>query len=393
MPSISINDLQFAARFEGITGSAIREIFKLIAQPGMISFAGGNPSAAMLEDALIADIARDVLLRDGKRILQYGGTEGWPALREQVSAFLAGLGVAAAPEAILPTTGSTQGLDLLLKALVNPGDTVLAENPSFLGAFQAMRLYPARIVPVATDADGVIPEALEEAIRAHRPKLIYLIPTFQNPTGVTLTLERRKAVAALAAKYGVPLSEDDPYRDLRYRGEALPPIHSFDDSGFVVYLISFSKLIAPGMRVGAVTAPPALLRKLTIGKQSADTHMDQLAQAIVAEYLARGLLPGHLETLRSLYGAQLSRMLAHLDGMGLAHTVPEGGLFIWAKLPEGMDALQVLEKAVERRVAFVPGTHFYADGGHPEAFRLNFSNSSLEQIDQGMAALAETLRG
>ncbi|MDR1262257.1 MAG: PLP-dependent aminotransferase family protein [Oscillospiraceae bacterium] len=381
----------FAARYNGITGSAIREIFKIIAQPGVISFAGGNPAAEALENGRISDLAREALAEDGKRILQYGGSEGWPALKEAASAFLAERGVNASPETLLPVSGTTQTIDLLCKALIDPGDTILVENPSFLGAFQTMRLYQAHLSPIQTDGDGVIPDALEDAIKSAHPKLVYLIPTFQNPTGVTLCVERRKAIAALAARYDIYILEDDPYRDLRYSGETLPTIHSFDQSGRVLYMASFSKLISPGLRVGVVAAPPDLMRKLVIGKQSTDLHTDQLSQAIVARYLSQGFLPGHLAELRALYGERLRRMLDGLDRMGLEHTTPEGGLFVWGKLPKGVDARAVLDRAIQRKVAFVPGTHFYCDGGHDETLRLNFSNSDPDTIDRGLDALAQVI--
>ncbi|MDR1570230.1 MAG: PLP-dependent aminotransferase family protein [Oscillospiraceae bacterium] len=382
----------FASRFDGVTGSAIREIFKIINQPGMISFAGGNPAKEALEDARVARLASDVLERDGKRILQYGSSEGWAELKEAALDFLKERGVPARENSILPMTGSTQSIDLICKALINPGDAIIVENPSFLGAFQTMRLYQARLIPAETDERGVIPDALEDAIKREHPKFIYLIPTFQNPTGVTLPLERREAVAALAAKHNVYIVEDDPYRDLRYTGEPLPPIASFDKAGRVLYLASFSKLISPGLRVAIAVCEPELMRKLVVGKQSTDLHNDQLAQAIVAEYLTRGYLPGHLNDLRALYGVQLSHMLAGLDALGLEHTNPEGGLFVWVKLPAGDSALALLERAIERKVAFVPGTHFYCNGGHKNTLRLNFSNSSPEIIDRGIQSLGEALR-
>lgn len=381
----------FAARYNGITGSAIREIFKIIARPGVISFAGGNPAAEALEEERIADLAREALGSDGKRILQYGGSEGWPPLKEEASRFLAQRGVNAAPDSLLPVSGTTQTIDLVCKALIDPGDTILVENPSFLGAFQTMRLYQARLSPIETDERGAIPESIEEAILKTRPKLVYLIPTFQNPTGVTLSVERRKAIAALAARHDIYILEDDPYRDLRYTGDDLPAIRSFDESGRVLYMSSFSKLISPGLRVGVVAAPPDLLRKMVVGKQSTDLHTDQLSQAIVARYLARGYLPDHLADIRALYGERLNRMLAGLDRMGIEHTTPEGGLFVWCRLPGGRDARAALDLAIRKNVAFVPGTHFYCDGGHEDTLRLNFSNSDPDTIDRGLSALAEVI--
>jgi 2-aminoadipate transaminase len=377
-----------------ITGSAIREIFHLLGKPGMISFAGGNPSNAALEPDVIAELARDALSEHGTKLLQYGATEGFAPLKESIAGFVKGAGVTAEPDEVLPVQGSQQALDLLLKALIDPGDVVLVESPTFLGALQAMRTYQAKLVAMPTDDEGVIVDAAEEAIVAHNPKLIYVIPTFQNPSGVTLSLERRKALAQLAARYGVVLAEDDPYRDLRYAGAPLPSIKSFDEEGWVVYMGSFSKLIAPGLRVGAVIANKTLMKKLIIGKQSADVHSPTLNQAIVDAYLRRGLMKPHIEKISAGYRAQLNAML---DGFkhfpqGTAHTTPEGGLFVWAALPEGADALDMLKSAVSRNVAYVPGVHFYAENGAKNTMRLNFSNSDVPAIERGMSVLGEVAK-
>ena len=298
-----MRELEFARRFDGVSGSAIRDIFKLLGPPGMISFAGGNPAWGALDNETISGIARDVLAGpDGRAILQYGATEGWKPLREETAKFLREeVGLDVAESEILPTTGSTQAIDLLLKALVNPGDTVLVEGPSFLGSLQAMRIYGANLVEIPMDEQGMDMAALRRAIDEYRPKMLYTIPNFQNPTGVTLAVERRKEIAALAAQYGFVVAEDDPYRALRYSGEHLPTIFSFDTEGLVVYLTSFSKLISPGLRVGsAVVKNPALMRKLVVGKQSTDLHTPTLSQAIVAEYLARGLLPAHMAKILAM---------------------------------------------------------------------------------------------
>ena len=380
----------FARHMRPITGSAIREIFKLLAKPGMISFAGGNPSNTALEPEVISDLARQALEKHGTALLQYGATDGFNPFRESAAEFLRGSQVNCEAADILPTQGGTQAFDVLLKALVDPGDAVLCESPTFLGAIQAMREYNAKLVPMPTDDQGVIVEAAEELIKQHHPKLMYVIPTFQNPTGITLALERRKALAALASKYGVVIAEDDPYRDLRYSGEALPTIQSFDEEGWVVYMSSFSKYVAPGLRVGAAAVRnPVLLRKMVIGKQSADTHSPLLTQAIVDAYLRRGLMPAHLQRICGDYKKQLDAML---DGFkyfpeGTVHTVPQGGLFVWAALPEGMDAMEIFHRAVEQNVAFVPGTHFYTEGGHMNTLRLNFSMSDIPTIEAGMKRL------
>lgn len=384
----------FARHMRPINGSAIREIFKLLARPGMISFAGGNPSNTALEPDVIAELAREVLAQYGTTLLQYGATDGFGPFRESAAQFLRGDGVKCDAAQILPVQGGSQAFDLLLKALIDPGDVVLCESPTFLGAIQAMREYNAKLIDMPTDENGVIVEAAEELIRRHHPKLMYVIPTFQNPTGITLSLERRKALAALASKYGVVIAEDDPYRDLRFSGQALPPIQSFDEEGWVVYMSSFSKYISPGMRLGAaVVTNPLLLRKMVIGKQSADVHSPLLNQAIVDAYLRKGLMPAHLERICGDYRLQLNAMLKGFERFpaGTRHTVPEGGLFVWAELPEGMDGLKAFDAAVEAGVAFVPGTHFYPDGGHLNTLRMNFSMCDIPTIEAGMARLGSVL--
>lgn len=390
-----MRELEFARRFDGVNGSAIRDIFKLLGQPGMISFAGGNPAWGALDNETISGVARDVLAGpDGRAILQYGATEGWKPLREQTAKFLREeVGLDVSESEILPTTGSTQAIDLLLKALVNPGDTVLVEGPSFLGSLQAMRIYGANLVEIPMDEQGMDMAALRRAIDEHHPRMLYTIPNFQNPTGVTLAVERRREIAALAAQHGFVVVEDDPYRALRYSGEHLPTIFSFDTEGLVVYLTSFSKLISPGLRVGAAAVKnPSLMRKLVVGKQSTDLHTPTLSQAVVAEYLARGLLPAHMAKILAMYREQLSLMQRELAALPLKIFPTEGGLFVWCEAEETVNALALLQTAVQNRVAFVPGTHFYARGGHLNTLRLNFSNSTPEQIVQGVKALHKSIQ-
>lgn len=386
----------FATHMQPINGSAIREIFKYLAKPGMISFAGGNPSNTALEPEVVSELAQEALSKYGATLLQYGATEGFGPFRESAAEFLRGESVNCEAADILPVQGGTQAFDLLLKVLVNPGDAVLCESPTFLGAIQAMREYNAKLVPMPTDDQGVIVEAAEELIKRHHPRLMYVIPTFQNPTGITLTLERRQALARLASKYGVVIAEDDPYRDLRYSGEALPPIQSFDEEGWVVYMSSFSKYISPGMRVGAaVVKNPLLLRKMVIGKQSVDIHTPLLTQAIVDGYIRKGLMPGHFARICADYSRQLDAMMEGFKYFpeGTAHTLPQGGLFIWVTLPQGMDAMDLFQKAIAQNVAFVPGVHFYTEGGHLNTLRLNFSMSDIPTINAGMQRLGSVIRG
>ena len=389
---MDIQNLKFASRFDGISGSAIREIFKLLAVPGMISFAGGNPSLSALPDGQCAELAKELLLDKGKVLLQYGATEGYAPLRESLVPYLKDrFSFECKADEILPVTGSTQAMDLLCKALIDPGDKVVVENPTFLGNMQAIRLYQAQLVPVDSDDDGIRVDELEEVFKKEHPKMLYIIPTFQNPTGRTLSLERRKKIAELASQYGVVVAEDDPYRDLRYTGQELPSIKSFDTEGWVAFMGSFSKVISPGLRVGFLAANPALLRKCVIGKQSSDVHTANLSQAIVDAYLRRNLLMPHVEEICKGYARQMNTMLGLLAKCGgvARYTKPEGGLFIFAELKDGMDALKLLMKCVDKGVAYVPGTHFYPGGGHENTFRLNFSMCTVEQIEKGMELLNE----
>ena len=390
---MDISEVRFAHRFDQVTGSAIREIFKVIAQPGMISFAGGNPSLEALPDQQVSELAQYVLAHDGKAILQYGATEGYPPFVESLKSYVEDqLGVSI--PAVLPVTGSTQAMDLLCKALLDPGDTVLVENPSFLGNLQCLKLYQANLVTVESDADGLIPDDLELKIKKYHPKLLYTIPTFQNPTGKTLPDSRRRAVADLANKYGMVVAEDDPYRDLRYEGEKVRAIKSYDQNGWVMFLGSFSKTISPGLRIGYIAGDAGIIRKCTIGKQSTDVHSANLNQAVVDQYLRRNLLPDHISSICKGYGAKMHQMLQYLDQFpdGVSFTRPQGGLFIWAELPKHIDTVSLLSKAVERKVAYVPGTYFCADGGHMNTLRLNFSNSTPQQIETGMSILNDLIK-
>ena len=390
---MEISQVRFAHRFDQVTGSAIREIFKVIAQPGMISFAGGNPSLDALPDTKVRELAQFVLEQDGKAILQYGATEGYPPFLDSLKKYVEKqLGISI--PAVLPVTGSTQAMDLLCKALLDPGDTVLVEDPSFLGNLQCLKLYQANLVAVKSDEQGLCPDDLEEKICRYHPKLIYTIPTFQNPTGKTLPEVRRKAVADLANEYGVIVAEDDPYRDLRYEGEPCHAIKYFDQNGWVMFLGSFSKIISPGLRVGYIAGDAAVIRKCTVGKQSTDVHTANLNQAIVDQYLRRDLLPEHIRAICNGYKAKMKQMMICLESFpeGVRFTRPQGGLFIWAELPVNMNALQLLQEAIDRKVAYVPGTYFCVNGGHLNTLRLNFSNSTPEQIETGMNVINDLIK-
>ena len=382
---MDLSQLSFAHRFDNVSGSAIREIFKVIAQPGMISFAGGNPSTYALPDEKVREISDQVLKSDGKRLLQYGATEGYPPFLESLKSYAESMLGVSVPS-VLPVTGSTQAMDLLCKALIDPGDTILLEDPSFLGNIQCMRLYQANLVPLQSDENGILTDDLEEKILQYKPKLLYTIPTFQNPTGKTIFTERRKKIAELANQYGVVVAEDDPYRDLRYSGNPIPSIKSFDTYGWVVYFGSFSKIISPGLRVGFMAGDSAILRKCIIGKQSSDVHTANLNQAIVDQFIRQNLLPEHIQNICGDYSKKMSLMLQKLSEFPkeVSYTKPEGGLFLWAELPQKINALELLQATIQKKVAFVPGTHFYVNGGHANTIRLNFSNSTTEQISEGM---------
>lgn len=386
---------EFASRMAGLSGSAIRAIFKLLENPEIISFAGGAPSPKTFAVQDIAEISRQLLLEDGAKLLQYGITEGYAPLRRRMIDLAAPRGIAVDVPNILMLTGATQGLDLTSKAFLNPGDVLLVEAPTFLGALQIFNSYQADIRMVDMDAEGLDVDGLERKVKLYRPKMLYTIPTFQNPTGRTIGLERRQRIAQLAAEYDFMVLEDDPYGDLRFDGESLPAIKSMDAADKVIHLFTFSKIISPGLRVGAAFAAEDVIAKMAIGKQCADTHSTNLSQAIVDRVVESGMLQKSIPAARALYKEQLSAMLEMLrtpDFEGVYYTVPQGGLFVWCQLPQGVDGKRLLELALAQNVAFIPGEHFYADGSHPNTMRLNFSASSVEQIRTGMQRLGAVIK-
>ena len=372
--------------------SAVRQILKVTEQPEMISFAGGLPAPECFPVAEIAQSVERVLAEAGPQALQYAVTEGFGPLREKFAAEMRSRGAASTAENILITSGSQQGLDLIGKVMLDPGDCVLTESPTYLAAIQAFQAYEARFVPIPMDAWGLVPEALEAAILRERPKLLYLIPNFQNPTGITLAAERRQAIYALAARHRLVVIEDDPYGKLRYRGAEIPPIAALDQEGIVLYLSTVSKTITPGLRVGWIAGHPTLLRSLAIAKQAADLHTSNLDQRIVDRYLTDFDSAGHIEGIRRLYGSRfalMDRCLSESMPEGYRWTHPEGGMFLWVTCPEWIDAGAMLPIAIERKVVFVPGKDFFPDGSGTRYMRLNFSNATEEKIQTGVARLAE----
>lgn len=372
--------------------STIREILKVTQRPDIISFAGGLPALELFPVTAILSATERVLRECGAQALQYGPTEGFVPLRETLAAEMQRRGATCSAEDILVTTGSQQGLDLVGKILLDAGDCVLTENPTYLAAIQAFHAYEVRFAAVETDECGIVPEALAESIERERPKFLYTIPNFQNPTGVTLTAERRQALYAIAARYRLPVVEDDPHGKLRYSGTAIAPIKALDTEGLVVYLSTVSKTIAPGLRIGWVDANPEILAKFTMAKQAADLHASSLDQHIVHRYLADFDSEAHVERVRQAYGERYSEMDSSLrEAMpaGFTWTHPEGGMFLWITCPERIDTTGLLAQALERKVAFVPGRDFFPDASGHRFMRLNFSNASPERIREGIRRLAE----
>jgi 2-aminoadipate transaminase len=379
-----------AKRMSGVHASAIREILKVTERPDVLSFAGGLPAPEAFPVAAIARAHADVLANDAAAALQYGPTEGYGPLRAWVAERMTRRGRPACAEQVLITAGSQQGIDLVGKALIDPGDTVVVEAPSYLAALQSFSTCEARFATVPSDDEGMCTDALERVLREERPRLVYLVPNFQNPCGTTLPLERRLRIARLAAEYQVTVLEDDPYGELRYHGLALPPIAGLVPGAPVIHLGSFSKTLAPGLRLGYAVADESFIRALTIAKQAADLHTGSLSQRAVARLFEIFDYEAHLRRLRQLYGERLEAMLASLERSfppGSVWTRPEGGLFVWVRLPRGLDAQALLADAMRERVAFVPGAPFYPAEPCKQTLRLNFSNRPPALIAEGMARL------
>jgi len=395
--------LQFATRLDNVETSAIRELFKLLGKPGIISFAGGFPDSAMFDVDGIKEAVNSALLRNPGGMLQYGATEGYEPLREQLSAFMATKGVAVNQDGLIVTTGSQQALDLLGKTMISPGDKVIVEGPTFLATIQCFRLYGAELISAPIDANGVKVDELEKLIVQHKPKFVYLIPTFGNPSGVMLSLERRKRVLELAVNYETLIVEDDPYGDL-YFGEKPPPsILSLcaqlpGAREWVAHCGSMSKVLSPGLRVGWMIAQPELLAKATMCKQFSDAHTSTFAQATAAEYLRAGRMPATLANVRKTYGERAAAMGAALKrelGDAVEFTQPQGGLFFWARLTGAggkiSDAGELAKKAIEKGVAFVPGAPFYANDPDRSAFRLSFATADVGKIKEGVGRLGKAI--
>lgn len=390
-----IEQYSFAHRMQQMRPSTIREILKVTTQPEVISFAGGLPAAELFPVEDVKAAADKVLTRMGPEALQYGPSEGFMPLRELIVGEMRSRGITVGAKDVLITSGSQQVLDLVGKLMLNPGDVVLTENPTYLAAVQSFQVQEARFVPVPTDGEGLIPEQLPGLIQRHRPKFLYTIPNFQNPTGVTLTENRRARLAKIAAEHGLLVVEDDPYGKLRYRGREVLPVKHWDEAQRVVYVSTFSKTIAPGLRLGWTTPPAALFTPLLTLKQASDLHTSSFDQRVAYTYLTDSDAGGHLERIRRTYAERFAVMdetLTEHMPAGYAWTKPEGGMFLWVTGPQGLDGMALLRRAIERKVAFVPGRDFFPSGEGGNYLRLNFSNSTPERIREGVQRLAALCR-
>jgi 2-aminoadipate transaminase len=383
------------------TNSIIRDLLRLTEQPSIISFAGGLPAPECFPAEELTAAAERILVENPLAALQYGPTEGYRPLRTFVTERAAQLGINATLDQVMITSGSQQALDLIGRRLIGPGDLIAVEDPTYLGALQSWYPRLPQYVTVPMDEHGMDVAALEQMLKRTRPTFLYIMPTFQNPTGVTLAEERRRDLIDVASRYELPIIEDDPYGDLFYDGERPRPLAALDVEKHgklrtVVYISSFSKLLSPGLRVGWTAAPESMVSRLVQVKQGVDLHTSSLTQATVYEACRDGLLERHIPSIQNIYrrrrDAMLSSLAQHMPE-GVRWTCPGGGMFVWLMLPPGLDALELFHEAIKHEVAFVPGTPFYANGGGGHAMRLNFSLPTAEQIEEGIARLGRSMRG
>ncbi|MCU6432837.1 PLP-dependent aminotransferase family protein [Undibacterium sp. Jales W-56] len=385
-------DWKFSERAEQLQSSVIREILKVTMRPEVISFAGGLPSPETFPVDRMRAAFDKVLSQQGKSALQYGPTDGYAPLREFIADSLSTADSRILPEQILMVSGSQQGLDLLGKVLIDEGSKILVETPSYLGALQAFSVYRPHFESVDTDEHGVIPASV--ASKGHGVRLMYALPNFQNPTGRTLSIDRRMELVETCARMGIPLIEDNPYGDLCYSGEPLPKMLNMNPNG-VIYMGSFSKILTPGIRLGYVVGPAPLIRKLEQAKQAADLHTATLTQMVVYEVIKDGFLGEHIPTIRSFYSSQCDVMLTAMSRHfpeGVTWTRPEGGMFIWVTLPEHINSKQLLDEAIAQNVAFVPGGPFYANNPATNTLRLSFVTVSPERINEGIEKLGKLIQ-
>ncbi len=388
--------LNYAKRMDNIRASEIRELLKLTQQPNIISFAGGMPAPESFPIEEFVKIGKEVLEKSGNLALQYGPTEGYQPLREAIAKRMAKIKVDAKAENILVTSGSQQGLDFAAKVFINPGDIIVCESPTYLGAINAFKAYEPKFIEVSTDEDGMNMEELEEALKNNENvKFIYVIPDFQNPTGKTWSIERRKKLVELGNKYNVAIIEDSPYGELRFEGEVLPAIKHFDTEGRVAFLGTFSKILCPGLRLGWVEADTELLNKFILVKQGADLQSSTISQMEAAKFFELYDIDAHIQKIIDLYKVRRDVMMKTIEEefpKEVSYTYPEGGLFTWVILPEYMNARELALKALEENVAYVPGGSFFPNGGNENTFRLNYSNMNEEKIIEGIKKLGKVIK-
>lgn len=388
----------YADRVKPMKGSAIREMFKRMQDPEIISLAGGNPASELFPGEELSEIAENILRTNPTGALQYGTTDGTPEMKRAAISRAEKAGAYREGDGILIVTGANQGIDLTAKALINKGDKIIVESPSFVGSLNAFRTYEAELVGVRVDGDGMNMEELEKTLSENSGvKMIYTIPTFQNPTGTTMSLEKRKRLIELANKYDVVVMEDNPYGDLRFKGEAVPTLKSLDTEDRVVYVGSFSKILSPGMRLGYIIGAKPLMDKVEILKQANDVHTPVLTQMMCVEFMKKYNIDEYIENNRQLYGKKCAVMLEAMEKYfpkgSVEWTTPEGGIFLWCVCPGIEDISPVVEKALEKKVAIVPGSNFETDMSAPSnMFRLNYSSATPEKIEEGIRRLGEALR-
>lgn len=389
--------MKFSTLASGLKASEIREILKLTTQPEIISFAGGLPAPEFFPIEELKKVDAEILEKEGMQAVQYGTTEGYLPLREKIAEHMkTAFGVDCSAEELLITSGSQQGLSLLSQIFLDPDDVVLVESPTYLGAINAFTLQHPRFIEVPTDEQGIIPEALEKILQEHGKavRLMYVIPEFQNPTGITWTEERRKAFMNVVGAYDFPIIEDDPYGELRYDGEKMKALKSLDTKGQLIFLGSFSKIFMPGLRLAWMAASPEILDKAVKLKQAVDLQSSSFAQRQAYYYMKRYDINEHVRNLVQVYGKRRTLMCETMKQyfpQGITFTYPEGGLFTWVTLPEGMDATALMPKVLAEKVAYVPGGPFYPHGGHRNHFRLNYSNMPEDRIVEGVKRLAAVL--
>jgi len=388
--------IKFSDRMDRIKASEIRELLKLTVRPEIISFAGGLPAPELFPVEEMKKVSVKVLEESGEQALQYSPTEGFPPLREKIAKRMEQVGVKTTAENILITNGSQQGLDFSGKIFLNPGDVVVCESPSYLGAINAFKAYDCQFAEVPTDDDGMIMEELDKILaNTKNVKMIYVIPDFQNPSGRTWSLERRKGLLELASKYELPIVEDNPYGELRFEGERLPSIKSLDNEGRVVFLGTFSKTFCPGLRIGWVCAEQEILNKYILVKQGADLQSNSMSQRELNTFLEMYDLDEHIEKIKELYKKRRDLMIQTMKEHfppEVKYTYPEGGLFTWAVLPEHINARELMAKAIEKNVAFVPGGSFFPNGGNENTMRINYSNMPEDRIVEGIKILGEVIK-